>query len=495
MRWNARAFQLEVVKLIQSENRKFSLWLLAWPIFIEQFLQFLLGAADTLMVSHLSDDAVAVVGFSNQLFNALTTLFITIASGAGIIIAQKIGAGLHEEARTTGIIGFKLTLLIGAVLSVVLIAVPGQIARILHLPEELIPLGKTYISIVGGGMILTSLMAILSTSIRSTGNTKVPMYIALGMNVIHIGLNFCFIFGHLGFPQIGLAGVGISTVTSRFIACSVLFTFFLGTFSRKITVKDFKVFSGKLFKEILDIGWPLGVNTASWFFSQLVIFSFLAMLGAKALAARTYMNTLESFCFLLGFSIAMAIQIRVAHLYGAGRTRDAYKGAFQALATGLPLVILNALVLVFFGKLLLGVFTQDPVILHIAESLLWLNVILQPGKMINMALGNSLIAVGDSRYTMKVALLVMWVVAVGGSYLFGVHAGFGITAVYLSMISDEYIRGIFSFIRWRQQKRLKLREAELVSQQAAKQESQGPTLPTSNEVLTLEKPSAVVMMD
>lgn len=76
-------------KIKGGERDRFSLWLLAWPIFIELFLQILLGTVDTLMVSRISDNAVAVVGFSNQLFNALTTLFATIASGAGIVIAQK----------------------------------------------------------------------------------------------------------------------------------------------------------------------------------------------------------------------------------------------------------------------------------------------------------------------------------------------------------------------------------------------------------------------
>ncbi|WP_138494978.1 MATE family efflux transporter [Paenibacillus pinistramenti] len=450
----------------KESSHKFSLWMLAWPIFIEQFLQFLLGAVDTLMVSHLSDDAVAVVGFSNQLFNALTTLFVTVASGAGILIAQKIGSAKEEEARTVGIIGLKATALIGLVLSVVLIAFPGPIARILQLPDELMSLGKIYISIVGGGMILTALIAVLSTEIRSTGNTKAPMLIAVGMNLVHISLNYCFIFGKFGFPEAGLAGVGVSTVTSRLLACIVLFIFFLNAFCRKITFKDLRLFSRRLFKEIMDIGWPLGVNSASWFFSQLVIFAFLAILGAKDLAARTYMNTLESFCFLLGFSVALALQIQVAHLFGGGRTKEAYKASYKGLAIGLPLVTVNALLLVLFGRSMLSLFTDDPVILNIAESLLWLNVLLQPGKMLNMALGNSLNAVGDSRYTMIVSLIVMWTVAVGGSYLFGVSAAWGITAIYSFMIADEYTRGVFAFFRWRGRKRLRMKEMELERESA-----------------------------
>jgi Na+-driven multidrug efflux pump len=73
-------------------KKNMTLWSLSWPVMIEMFLQFAIGTADTLMVSRISDDAVAVVGFANQFFNAVMILFMLVASGAGILIAQRMGA-------------------------------------------------------------------------------------------------------------------------------------------------------------------------------------------------------------------------------------------------------------------------------------------------------------------------------------------------------------------------------------------------------------------
>lgn len=448
-------------KIDHVEKDKFTLWLLAWPIFIEVFLQFLLGTVDTLMVSRISDQAVAVVGFSNQLFNALTTLFATVASGAGIVIAQKIGSRKEEDARTVAIIALKATTVIGAVLSIILILFPRAIAQMLNLPAELLSLAEVYISIVGGGMILTAIMSTLGTAIRNTGNTKGPMYIAVGMNIIHIILNYCFIFGAMGFPELGLKGVAISTVVSRLIATVILLVIFVSTFQRKIVFSDFRIFDRGLFKEILDIGWPLGVNMSSWVFSQLAIFSFLATLGTTELAARTYMNTLESFCFLLGHSLALAAQIQIAHLFGGGKTKEAYGAVFKALKVALPLVIANSFILVLVGKYMLAMFTQDEAILNLCVTLLWMNLLLQPGKAINMAIGDALNAIGDTKYTMNISLIFMGFVATGGSYLFGIGLGFGIIGIYSCMIADEYIRGVFSYFRWKQRKLLKKKEVEL----------------------------------
>lgn len=441
-------------------NKKISLWMLAWPIFIELFLQFLLGAADTLMVSRISDDAVAVVGFSNQLFQALTTLFITVASGAGILIAQKIGSKNGEDARTIAIMAVKVSAIIGLLLSGLLILIPGEIAAVLQLPENLIPLAKTYISIVGGGMVLIALMSALSTSIRNTGNTKGPMYTAIGMNVVHVFFNYAFIFGAFGFPKWGLMGVAISTVLCRLLATIVLFIMFLSSFERTIALSDFNVFNRKLFGEILRIGWPLGVNMSCWVFTQLLIFTFLAILGSNELAARTYMNTLESFCFMLGYSIALAVQIQIAHLFGAGKVKEAYHIAFRAMWIGLAVVTVNAFLIYLFGKQLLGMFTENKEIVALGVSLLGMNLLLQPGKMINMALGNSLNAVGDTRFTMWTSVFSMWLIATGLAYFVGIQLGWGLIGIYACMILDEYIRGILSLIRWRGQKFLRRAERD-----------------------------------
>ncbi len=446
------------VCIVDMEDKKFTLWVLAWPIFIEVFLQFLLGTADTLMVSRISDDAVAVVGFSNQLFNALMILFTTIASGAGILIAQKIGSRQQEHARTIGMMALNVGTAIGLLLSLLLIFFPVPIARMLQMPEPLLPLGKIYISIVGGGMVLTAIMSTLSTVIRSTGNTKGPMFTAIGMNVVHIFFNYAFIFGAFGFPQWGLTGVAISTLLSRILGTILLFMMFLNAFERRVNWRDLWSFDSKLFKDVMRIAWPLGVNMASWVFSQLIIFSFISMLGPKEMAARTYMNTLESFCFLLGSSVAMALQIQVAHLFGGKRTDEAYRSAYRALGIGLVLVTVNAFIIYLFGRQFLGIFTTDHEIIALGASLLGLNLILQPGKMMNMAMGNSLNAVGDSRYTMTIAILSMWSIATGLSYALGVHLGWGLIGIYCCMITDEYLRGILVLFRWKGQKKLRYAE-------------------------------------
>lgn len=118
------------------------------------------------------------------------------------------------------------------------------------------------------------------------------------------------------------------------------------------------------------------------------------------------------------------------------------------------------LLLFLFGRTLLGFFTADQEIISIGVSLLALNLILQPCKMLNMAMGNCLNAIGDTRYTMVVSIISMSLIGVGGSYLFGISAGWGLVGIYCCMIADEAARGLLVLRRWRGQKVLREAEAQ-----------------------------------
>ncbi|MFC0212156.1 MATE family efflux transporter [Paenibacillus chartarius] len=432
-----------------NNERKMSLWMLTWPVFLEMFLQFLLGTADTLMVSHISDDAVAVIGISSQLFNAVNILFMAIASGAGILIAQRLGARRPQEARLISIMGAKVSIGIGLALSIVLNLGAGPVAKLLQIPGPLQPLAETYISIVGSGMVFMAAMGAFGTAIRNTGDTRTPMYIALGMNVIHVLFNYVAIFGAFGIPALGLTGVAWSTTISRLLGAAAMLAVYRRSFSPGIQWRDWRLYDRTMFRETLRISWPLGVNMSAWCFTQLVIFAFVAMLGSKELSARTYMNTMESFCFMIGFSIALAGQIRIAHLFGSGEKEKAYRTAYQVMWIGLGLVFVNAFLLYAFGDKAISLFTKDGDIVALGVSLLAVNLLLQPVKMVNMAIGNALTAVGDTRFPMITGTISMWTVAVGCSYYLGIQLGWGLLGIYTAMIADEFLRGVLVGIRWR----------------------------------------------
>ena len=228
-------------------------------------------------------------------------------------------------------------------------------------------------------------------------------------------------------PAVGLTGVAISTVVSRSLAVLLLLYIFLRSFEYRIKWKEFRVFNRPLFGEILRIGWPLGINMSCWVFTRLIIYSFIATLGAEL--AKTYVYEYPGILlFLAGLIDRDGRPDSDCASVRRGPDQGGLSGAYRALGIGAVYVVVNAFLLYVFGKHLLGLFTDDKTIIAIGASLLGMNLILQPGKMLNMALGNSLNAVGDTRFTMYISLGSMWLVATVLSYVLGIHMGWGLSA-------------------------------------------------------------------
>ncbi len=407
-----------------------------------------------MMVSRITDDAVSAVGLSTQVMNAMNVMFMMMSAGAGIVIAQKLGAGQTEQAKRTAVASLKANLVVGIMLSIVMFICAEGLLGLMQTPEDILPTAVAYLSMVGAGAFVMSLHASMTAIVRNTGNTKGPMLIVLGMNALHVVLNYIFIFGPFGLPQLGILGVAVSTVASRFVALVFSFILLRRSFEPGLSRYDWKGWDLPRMKEVWHVGWPMSINAASWNYTQTLIFAAVASMGSATLAAFTYMSTVQSLPWLVGMSVAMASQIRVGHLYGARDYDNCYRSAYRALWGGLIYVTVCTIVLAILGQRVLGWFTSDTEVLRIALPLFLINVLLQPLKMVNQAFAFSLNGIGDTRYTALTNMLSMWFVAAGFTYWFGIALGLGIIGVYSAMICDEAIRGLLVVHRWKKRGRL-----------------------------------------
>jgi putative MATE family efflux protein len=334
------------------------------------------------------------------------------------------------------------------VLSVLIFFAADGIASLLQMPVAFREMGVTYMKIVGMSTFAISGMMALSAAIRNTGNTRGPMLVTLFINLLHISLNYILIFGQFGLPRLGLEGAAISTATTRVIGLVILFWMFQKAFGARIRWRELVLFDRKLLRKIGEVGLPMAGSAISWSLSQLVLVSLVASMGTTMLATKTYMNMLESFAYLGGWSMALATQIQVSYLYGADLHERAYRSPFIAFRWGLLVTMINVGVLLLVGRDILRFLTDDPTIIHVGSILLWMGVVLQPLKFTNMPVATAINAVGDSKYMFKINALSMWVISIGGTWFFGKTLHGMLYGVYLAMILDELTRGIFVFRRW-----------------------------------------------
>jgi putative MATE family efflux protein len=432
-----------------SDKEDMPLWVLAWPLALELLLQYIMGAADTLMISTISDRAASAVGVSNQVLHAINMLFLFVNAGAGIVLAIRWGSGRKDEARQVAALAIRLNLIIGIILGLLIGLGKGLILKLMQVPAEVLPDASIYLGIVGSGTLLVALHTSAAASIRSSGDTRSPMYVALAMNVIHLALNYVLIFGAFGFPKLDTLGVAISSIISRSLAVG---------FSLWLLYRTFPSIFGRLrlssatlstFKDIVRVGWPITLSNSSYTYVQTVLFSFIASLGVVPLAAFTYMNTIQGLPTMIGSAIGLAVQIRIGQWYGAGRLIESHKSAYTAVRLGIGVMFVITLLICLFRKDVISMYTNDPQVISLSMVLFFLYLVLQPLKMQTMGFAQSLYAVGDNKVVTFVGMGSMWILGAGGAYLLAIQLELGLIGVYMALMLDEWTRGTFAWFRWR----------------------------------------------
>ena len=183
----------------------------------------LMGIMDTFMLSVISDNAVSGVGAANQFLHIAILILEVIGNGASIVAAQYIGSRRLNEVARVSALSVTLNLMVGLVLSAIFLLFGSRMLQALNLQGEILSYAESYLAIVGGGDFLQAMINSLSAIIRVHGYRKATMFVSLGINIIHIIGNYVLIFGHFGFPEMGVKGVAISSVASRFLALFVFF--------------------------------------------------------------------------------------------------------------------------------------------------------------------------------------------------------------------------------------------------------------------------------
>lgn len=432
----------------RRKNEGFGLWQLSWPIGIELLLQFLMGTVDTLMVSRIGDNAVSAVGVSNQVIQTAMTLFTVVNAGAGAIIARMWGAGERAKARQTAAIAFQVNLGFGLAGGLFFGFASGLVLGGMGVPEPVRGYADSYLTIVGGGIAVVSLHLVVNALIRNIGNTKGPMLITVGMNLLHLGLNYLLIFGVGFFPELGVRGTAVSTLVSRLIALAFSCWLLWRMFEPRMTKRDWLRPDRGLFKEIVGIGLPVSFTAMSWGFSQIVLLSIVASFGQQSMAAYTYMQTIQQFPWMIASSLGSALGIQVGQWYGAGLLERVYRSPFRAIVVGTGLVLAASLGIRLAAEPLLGGFTSDPAIVEMTVPLLAIGILWQPLRVNAFCLSNSLNIVGGARSVAVLSVVGMWLVSTGGAYAFGRAAGWGLKGVLLAAILDEAVRGLYFLRRW-----------------------------------------------
>jgi putative MATE family efflux protein len=427
---------------------KRDLAILAVPIFIETLLIMALGAVDTFMLSKHSDSSVAAVGMVNQILNFCFLIFEVINLGTSVLCSQYIGAGQHHRMERVVGVSIIINLVFGLAMSAALLFSAEAILRAMGLHGIMLTYGISYMRIVGAGAFVMAIAMTLSATLRANNKAYFPMMVIGIVNVLNVTGNYMLIFGKFGAPALGVEGAAISTVISRTLAMTILFFIVFRTTIRRFPTDIFTKFPRTELKQLLRIGLPSAGEQMSYSSSQLIISYFINMLGMEAMATRTYCVNIVMFGYLFCIAIAQGGAICIGHLVGAGKQQGAFILGKYVMKKALIFTVILSLCIAMSGTWIINLLTNNPTIIALTSTILWIDVVLEFGRPTNIFACNALRAAGDVNFPFYVGVVVQWSIAVLASYYLGIVVGLGLIGMWWMFACDENIRGIIFIRRW-----------------------------------------------
>lgn len=441
-------FFVEVFMKAYEKGISLSIWTLSWPIFIEVFLQLLVGNIDQLMMSHYSPQAVAAVANANQILNIFIMLIVVMSTATTILIAQYLGARNQSKLSEVCTVSLVLNFVFSLVAAVFFITCHKWIFTWLGIPPETMGDTSLYTTIVAAGLPIQAMYYALVAVFRGHSLTRITMYVALVMNIIHVGTNYILIFGHGPIPSLGVLGVSISTWLSKVIGLLIIVYLFKKLLQLKVSTVYLRPFPWQTVKSLLHISVPSGGETLSYQLSQTTIMKMVNILGLAVINTKVYVYVIAMLCYVYTIALANASQVIVGFLMGAKRQNEVTNRVWKSMSLAIVISVGLATFFYITSDTVLSVFTTDSEILSLAHDVLLVEIFLELGRAVNIVMVGCLQAAGDIRTPMLVGVFGMWLCAVPLSYLFGIYWDWGLVGIWIAMAIDEILRGLLFIYRW-----------------------------------------------
>lgn len=361
-------------KLIGSKGFYKMVLAICIPIVIQNGFTNLASLLDNIMIGQLGTLSMSGVSITNQLLQVFNVTIFGAMSGPGIFMAQFYGKKNKEGVENC----FRIKLIIGiiiALLAIFLFYTFGQQLISLYLNDnptdslKTLNYGMDYLKIMLIGLIPFVITQVYSSSLRETGNTVLPMIASVVAVIVNFCINYILIFGHFGFPQLGVTGAAIGTVVSRVVEMSInIVGGYRNTYLKEAMV--LKKVPLSLTKEMLKRGLPLLCNEILWSISIALISQSYSTRGIIAVAAINITTTVTNFFMIVCYAIGNSISIVVGQQLGAGEIEKAKDYDLKMLFMNFVMCLAIGIVLFNVSSLIPQIYNTSLEVKALASQLL-----------------------------------------------------------------------------------------------------------------------------
>ena len=421
---------------------------LALPTMLEQLMHTAVQYIDTAMVGVLGTQATAAVGSTSTISWLVGST--TSALGVGFLsyIAKSIGAKKFDDARRASAQAVFVVLTVGTLLTVITLSLSKAIPILMNVDESVRDLSAKYFFILYLPMLPRTASTIFGMVLRSSGDTKTPMLVGIGVNLTNVILNFLLIYPtrmisvfnwqfNIWGADMGVRGAAVASAIA-FTFGGILITIVLfchKKISPKGSIKPDKDILAPCFKVALPNMFQRFLTSSGY----VVFASMINSVGDVATAAHTIANTVESAFYIPGYGMNTAAATLVGNAYGAKDRAQLDKVTKMFIPIEIILMIISGTLLLIFAPSLMAIFSESDEVINLGATVLRMVAVSEPFYGFSIIAEGFLLVVSNTKTPFKYNIIGMWGVRILGTFILIRLCHFGLIAAWAAMIMHNLL--------------------------------------------------------
>ncbi|GHC55243.1 MATE family efflux transporter [Ulvibacter litoralis] len=443
---------------------------LATPVIMGMLGHTLVALVDNIMVGQLGTAELAAVSLGNSFMFIAMSLGIGFSTAITPLVAEADSEGNFDAGKSSFKHGLFLCTVLGiALFLMVMFAKPLMYA--MKQPIEVVDLAMPYLNLVAASLIPLIVFQAFKQFSDGMSMTRYPMYATIVANLINVLLNYMFIFGKFGAPELGIVGAAIGTLVSRVILVAYLWFMLARHKKSKAYVLQIKFFtlSKAMLKKLIGLGFP----SAMQMFFEVAVFTaaiwLSGILGKNHQAANQIALNLSSMTFMVAMGLSVVAMIRVGNQKGLRSFKELRRIAFSILLLTTLLASVFALMFVLFNTVLPKMyldlddvvnFVDNSEVISITSKLMLIAAVFQISDAIQVVALGALRGMQDVKIPMFITFVAYWLIGFPVSFYLSMYTSLESEGIWYGLLAGLTASAVMLFIRFNYLSKKMIREKE-----------------------------------
>ena len=408
-----------------------------FPILVTQIALSAITFFDTNMSGRFGTADLAGVAIGTSLWIPIQTGLSGILIGITPIVSHLLGSKRDKDVAYQVMQGIWLSLIVSVLVLIIGFTLLSPILNFMNLEPSVRNIAFRFLCAISFGIIPLFGYTVLRSCIDALGQTRVSMFITLIALPVNVGLNYLLIFGNFGFPRLGGVGAGFASAITYWVifAIALLFIYRAEPFINLRLFRDFHSISFRSIKELLNIGVPIGFSI----FFETAVFSAVTLLMSRfdtmTIAAHQAAINFASTLYMIPLSICMSLTILVGFETGSGRLKDARQYGWLGIGLAAILSLVTALVLLFAGSHVAGLYSADPQVISLIQNFLIYAIFFQISDAIATPTQGVLRGYKDVNPSFIICFVAYWIIGLPVGYILATYTNLGAYGYWIGLIT------------------------------------------------------------